>query len=121
VAVIGYVTLIPRYLAWGAAFTVVASLGTRFWLTLFFSQRLLRIEYQWGPVLRLLGIAATLVGLSTLIPNLPWAASVGLHTLLYGVYATLVLWLILSPADRSAIRTAVRRLRARTAPAHATT
>lgn len=112
VAVIGYMVLIPKYLAWGAALTVVASLGTRFWLTHVFSQRLWRINYEWSPVLRLLLIAAVLVTASVLAPPLAGAASLLLHTTLFGLYALLVWRTILAEADRHAVNGAVQRARA---------
>jgi O-antigen/teichoic acid export membrane protein len=112
VAVAGYVILIPRYLAWGAALTVVASLGTRFWLTHVFSQRLWRINYEWGPVLRLLAVAVGIVGASAFVPDLPALSSVVVHTAMFCVYALLVWRLILVEVDRGAIRAALLRVRA---------
>ncbi|HET9440602.1 MAG TPA: oligosaccharide flippase family protein [Longimicrobiales bacterium] len=112
VAVIGYVLLIPKYLAWGAALTVVASLGTRFWLTHVFSQRLWRINYEWSPVLRLLLIAVVFVTASALAPPLVGAGSVLLHTILFGLYALLVWRMILADADRHAVNGALQRARA---------
>lgn len=112
VAIAGYMLLIPRYLAWGAALTVVASLGTRFWLTHVFSQRLWRIQYEWGPVLRLLLLAILVVVASALAPQLATPASVALHTGLFGLYAFLVWSLILREPDRAAIRGVLARVRA---------
>ncbi len=112
VAVIGYFLLIPKYLAWGAALTVDASLGTRFWLTHVFSQRLWRINYQWAPVLRLVLIAVTFVTASALMPHLTGGKSVLLHAMLFGLYALLVWRTILAETDRHAVNGALQRARA---------
>jgi O-antigen/teichoic acid export membrane protein len=103
VALGGYLFLIPRYLVWGAAFTVVASLGTRFWLTHLFSQRLLHIRYDWGPVVRLITIAAAFAAAAVLAPPFPVLASLAVHTLLFGLYVPLVWRVILTESDRNAV------------------
>jgi O-antigen/teichoic acid export membrane protein len=112
VAVIGYMLLIPRYLAWGAAFTVVASLGTRFWLTHVFSQRLWYIRYEWSPVIRLLVMAVMFAGASMFLPKFGTVTSVGVHAAMFSVYAVLVWQLILARADRDAVRAIIGRVRA---------
>jgi O-antigen/teichoic acid export membrane protein len=112
VAVAGYLILIPRYLAWGAAITVVASLGTRFWLTHLFSQRLLPIRYEWGPVVRLIAIAVAFAGAAALVPRLSVPASIVVHTVMFGLYVSLVWRLILKESDRTAARTLLAGARA---------
>jgi O-antigen/teichoic acid export membrane protein len=107
VAVGGYFILIPRYLAWGAVITVVASLGTRFWLTHMFSQRLLPIRYEWGPVLRLIAIAVAFVTASAFVPQLPIVTSITVHMAMFLLYVPLVWRLILRETDRAAVRTAL--------------
>jgi O-antigen/teichoic acid export membrane protein len=104
VALGGYLVLIPRYLAWGAALTIVASLGTRFALTYFFSQRLWPIRYEWSPVVRLFGLACGVTILATLAPPLNAFLSVGLHVTIFSAYLLLVWQLILREVDRVAIR-----------------
>jgi O-antigen/teichoic acid export membrane protein len=111
VAVIGYLVLIPRYLAWGAAFTVVASLGTRFWLTHVFSQRLWYIKYEWAPVVRLLALATAISAPVMFMPRLGTVTSVLVHTAMFSVYALLVWQFILARVDREAVRAIVRRAR----------
>jgi O-antigen/teichoic acid export membrane protein len=111
VAMVGYLVLIPRYVAWGAAFTIVASLGTRFWLTLVFSQRLWYIRYEWGPVLRLLALACAISAPVMFLPRFGAATSVAVHTAMFSVYAVLVWHLILARADRDAVRAMVSRAR----------
>jgi O-antigen/teichoic acid export membrane protein len=119
VAVGGYLVLIPRYLAWGAAITVVASLGTRFWLTHLFSQRLLPIRYEWGPVLRLIVIAVALASVGALAPTLGIVSSVTVHTVLFGLYSLLVWRLILTASDRAAARSLLLGVRGHMARASA--
>ena len=111
VAVIGYLVLIPRYLAWGAAFTVVASLGTRFWLTHVFSQRLWYIKYEWAPVLRLLALATAISAPVMFMPRFDTLTSVLVHTAMFSVYAVLVWQFILARVDREAVRAIIRRAR----------
>jgi O-antigen/teichoic acid export membrane protein len=113
VAIAGYVLLIPRYLAWGAAVTVVASLGTRFWLTHVFSQRLWPIRYEWTPVLRLVILAVCVVVAGALAPPLSTPLSVSVHASLFSLYALLVWQLILTKTDRVAIGRALTRARTR--------
>jgi O-antigen/teichoic acid export membrane protein len=111
VALVGYVVLIPKYLAWGASLTVVASLGTRFALTYYFSQRLWRIRYHWTPVLRLLALATAFVAVSYLIPALSAAPSVLLHSAMFATYSLLVWQFILADKDRAAMKVMFARAR----------
>lgn len=111
VAVAGYLLLIPRYLAWGAALTVVASLGTRFWLTHVFSQRLWFIHYEWRPVLRLILLAVVVVTVAAIAPRLSPAASLLTHVGAFCLYALLVWLAVLTDSDRSVISNALRTAR----------
>ncbi len=111
VAVVGYLLLVPKYLAWGASLTIVASLGTRFWLTYLFSQKLWRIRYEWAPVLRLLALATLFVATGFFMPDLPTVQSVLLHSAMFLTYAVLVWQFIISEQDRAAVKVAVARAR----------
>jgi O-antigen/teichoic acid export membrane protein len=105
VALAGYVTLIPRWHAWGATVTTLASLAVRCWLSHVLSQRLWRVEYRWGPVVRLATVAGTIGAASTLIPRLPFILSISVHAALFAAYVLLVWWLpILAAEERVAIR-----------------
>ncbi len=105
VAVLGYLVLIPRYLALGAVLTTAIAYLVRFWLVYLFGQRLWRVEYQWGPVLKLLAMA---IGVYTMVAVLPLpnhlvALSVKLLLVIaygFGLWTTGVL----SPSDRRQIR-----------------
>ena len=112
IALLGYFLLIPKYLAWGASLTIVASLGTRFWLTYLFSQRLWYIRYDWMPVLRLLGLAAGFATVAFFAPRLSLAPSVLLHTAMFATYALMVWLFILAEKDRVAMKVAFARARA---------
>jgi O-antigen/teichoic acid export membrane protein len=112
VAVIGYFLLIPKYLAWGASLTIVASLATRFWLTYIFSQRLWPIRYHWLPVIQLLVLATAFVAAAAFTPRLSATPSVLLHTAMFSTYAFLVWRFILAEQDRSAMKVALARVRA---------
>ena len=109
VALAGYVFLIPRFLAWGAAFATVVAFVIRHIMVYYISQRLWPIKYEWGPVLRLCGIATAVVLMGILAPRLPIVASVLLHVGLFATYLAGV-WLgnVLRPADRRLISRMVR-------------
>ena len=112
VAMTGYFLLIPKYLAWGASLTIIASLGTRFWLTYIFSQRLWRIRYRWLPVIRLLVLAAAFVVGAFFTPRLSIAPSLMVHTALFSTYAFMVWQFILAEQDRAAAKVLFARARA---------
>jgi O-antigen/teichoic acid export membrane protein len=116
VALAGYLTLIPAWLAWGAALATLASLLVRVLLVHVFSQRLMPVTYQWSPVVRLLALA-TMVGLgAALAPRLPLAVSVAVHTLLMLGYGVVVWRSVLNADDRRAAARLIQRVR----PASAT-
>lgn len=118
VAIAGYLLIVPRWLAWGAVFTALASLMTDAFLSYHFSQRLWRIEYRWGPVARLAALAGAVGAIGFFLPPLGWAASLGAHIALYAGFLALVWWLpILTPAERDEVRSRLRSLRARRRPA----
>jgi O-antigen/teichoic acid export membrane protein len=103
-----YVVLIPPFGAMGAAFATDAgfaflALGT-WWAT----QRIFRVEYEWGRVLDLLLLAAGLWLVSRFLPPTAWALAVkfGLWLL-----APLLLWVCGVPTayEKQCIRTAIRR------------
>jgi O-antigen/teichoic acid export membrane protein len=109
VAVAGYLLLIPRWLAWGAAFTTLASLAVRFWLAHVFSQRLMPVRYDWGPVIRLM-ILATVVGVAAAVaPPLPLPLSVPAHGALLALYGVILWRVVLSPEDRDTLRRFLRK------------
>jgi O-antigen/teichoic acid export membrane protein len=108
VALAGYTLLIPRWLAWGATITTLASLGVRCWLSHVFSQRLWRVHYRWAPVVWL-GVLTIAVGsVSLLVPTGSIVVSVTAHVALFAIYAVLVWTLpILTRDERIAIRQGV--------------
>lgn len=69
VAIVGYLTLIPRYLAFGAAWATVIAFGFRFVLIYGMAQRLWPVRYRWGPVFRMAGIAVVAGGAAISIPT----------------------------------------------------
>jgi len=110
VAVIGYVLLIPRWLAWGATITTLVALIVRCWLSHVFSQRLWRVEYRWGPVARLSVLGLVVGAASALTPSFWLPASMLYHGALFVIYAGLLWRLpILTPWERGEI---LRRLAA---------
>lgn len=116
VAVVAYVILIPRWLAWGAAIGTLLSLFVRFWLSYLFSQRLWPVRYQWVPVYRLTVIAAGVAIFSAFIlPKLPLLMSIPVHALLLAFYL-MVLWkVVLGEDDRASLVGMIQSRRARRA------
>jgi len=109
VALAGYLLLVPPLLGLGAALTAVASRGTRFAMSYYFSQKVFPIKYDWGPVIRqcVVAVAVCAVGMSLPDVRLPW--SLLLHAGLFAVYAMGIWWLGgLSVLDRTALVAAVR-------------
>ena len=107
-----YVVLIPPFGALGAAFATVAgfaflALGT-WWAT----QRIFRVEYEWGRVLDLLGLAGGLWLVSRFLPAVGWtiAARAGLWLLW-----PLLVWVcgVPSAAEKQYVRAAIRQALAR--------
>jgi O-antigen/teichoic acid export membrane protein len=118
VAVVGYVVLIPLWLAWGAAVATLMSLSVLCWLSHVFSQRLWRVKYRWGPVIRMAALAVAIGTVSALSPPISLPLSLAFHASLVALYAAL-LWVlpILTPEEREQVRHHARRLRQRIAAA----
>ncbi|HWO89859.1 MAG TPA: lipopolysaccharide biosynthesis protein [Gemmatimonadales bacterium] len=91
VALTGYLVLIPRLLAFGAALTAVASMSTRFGLLYYFSQELWPVRYRWRPVLLLAAAAVAVVAAS--VPTRALSLPVGFlsHVAMFGVFVA-VAW-----------------------------
>jgi O-antigen/teichoic acid export membrane protein len=110
VALGAFAVLIPRFLAFGAAFAAVLAFSVRWGLTYFFSQRLWRVQYDWAPLARLAVAAAVVVGTGLFLPRLGLVASIALHSLLFLAYLVLLLVLpILTPGEKQAAVQIVRR------------
>ena len=118
-AVIGYVLLIPEYLAWGAAIATLISVFVRFWLAYVFSQRLWPVRYEWAPVLRILGAAIVIGAAVALMPMLPLLVSIPVHAAIFVGYLAFVWLVLLTPADRGAVRGFIDRKGGRGRPAAA--
>ena len=109
-ALVGYALFVPRYLAMGAAVVTVVAFAVRYFGCYLVSQMLWRVEYRWGPVLRLLAIAVVIALLGQALPDLELPASLAAKTCLFGLYAVCVLNLgILSAEERESL---FERLRA---------
>jgi O-antigen/teichoic acid export membrane protein len=112
-AVIGYVVLIPRYFALGAAIATVAAFAVRWAATYYFSQRLWHVRYRWTPVLRQVAIGVVVCVASILMPP---AGNVFIslvrHAMLFLAYAA-GLWTlgVLSIEERAEIRTRIATAR----------
>jgi O-antigen/teichoic acid export membrane protein len=91
IAVVGYAIFIPRYLGMGAAGVTVVAFFARYFGVYLASQRLWRVEYEWGPVFRLIAIALAVVFAGTFVPADTWYVSIGAKLVLMGVFVGAVL------------------------------
>lgn len=125
VALAGFAILIPPFGGMGAASATAISFFTRWVLTYRMAQRLWRVEYAWGPVLRLvsLALAGALAGLA--LPTLPIVLSVPIRAMILLTFTVLVWRMVLNDEERGTVEgkvrlyggialTAIRQRRART-------
>jgi O-antigen/teichoic acid export membrane protein len=109
VAMVGYLVVVPRFLAVGTALVVLAAFGTRFATSYYFSQRVWPIRYRWAPVLRLIALGVLVCGISQVLPQMHLAWSLLADALLILAYgAGAYAFGGLSHAERAALRGAVR-------------
>ena len=114
VAVVCYALMIPRWKGEGAAAATVLAFGTRWGLTYLYSQRLWRVEYAWGPVLRLLGLIGGLLVVSQLWQPPHIVVSIGYHMVLSVAYLVGIWHLgVLRPSEQEMVRGLVATLRKR--------
>ncbi len=73
VILILYVVLIPRYGAMGAALATVGGFAFLAFGTWRLSQRIFPVEYEWGRLIDLTGLAAGLWLASRFLPHVRWA------------------------------------------------
>ena len=113
VALVGYVVLIPRYLAIGAALATVVAFAVRQVIVYAVSQRLWKINYKWAPVVRLMALAVAVSLGGWALPAADIIPSLAMRLGLFGVFG-LGVWFfdILSEADRAAVRSGLRSPRA---------
>ena len=113
VALAGYALLIPRWLGLGAAVATVLGFASREWAVYALSQRLWPVHYQWGPVLRLLLVATSVIVLGLVAPVTSIWVSLITRVLLLLLYCAGVWSLgVLSDGDRTIIRRTIRSPRA---------
>jgi O-antigen/teichoic acid export membrane protein len=105
VAVAGYALLIPRWGMMGAAWATLLSFVVGEWLVYVYAQRMHRVGYEWGPTVRLSAIALAVCAVALVIPPLPLAWSIAVHTALLLVYGALV-WFggVFSAEDRARLQ-----------------
>jgi len=105
VAVAGYALLIPRWGMMGAAWATLLSFVVGEWLVYVYAQRMHRVGYEWGPTVRLSAIALAVCAVALVIPPLPLAWSIAVHTALLLVYGALV-WFggVFSSEDRARLK-----------------
>lgn len=109
VALAGYVVLIPRYFAIGAALATVAAFAVRQVIVYAVSQRLWKINYNWPPVVRLSAVAVAVSLGGWALPAADVIPSLAMRLGLFGGFG-LGVWFfdILSEADRAVVRSGLR-------------
>jgi O-antigen/teichoic acid export membrane protein len=98
-ALVGYALFIPRYLAMGAAVVTVVAFAVRYLGCYLIAQQLWRVEYRWGPVLRLLLLATAVALAGRALPDLELASSLAANAALLLVYAVCALNIGILSAD----------------------
>jgi O-antigen/teichoic acid export membrane protein len=100
-ALVGYALFVPPFLAMGAAGVTVAAFAVRYLGCYWISQQLWRVEYRWGPVLRLALLAVAVAAIGRFLPELDLLASLGVKAGLLLLYLVGVLNLgILSAEEK---------------------
>jgi len=109
VALAGYVYLIPRYFALGAAWATVIAFAARHILIYVSAQRLWHVRYRWQPVIRIMVLVGAVYALSLGIRTEHVITSLLLRTGLVAVYGV-GLWFsgVLSDSDRQVVWDAIR-------------
>jgi O-antigen/teichoic acid export membrane protein len=109
VSVVGYLTLIPLYHGWGAAISTLLAFAIRQVMVYYWSQKLWRVNYQWGPVNRLAAVAVMVCLAGIFAPDTSVPVSIMIRVGLVALYAGAIWSLnILSHADRAFVRRALR-------------
>src|SRR5262245_14998462 len=111
VALVGYASLIPRYMGMGAALATLVAFAVRTAVIFVVSQRLFPVRYEWWPVTRLLLYAAAAAGLGALLPaSWPPAGSLAARGLLVLGFAACLWWgRVLPDEHRRRLRRLVSR------------
>ena len=104
VAVAGFLLLIPRYEAYGAAWATFIAFAVRWALTYHFSQKLEYVNYRWSPVLKLVLAASVVVTAGYMLPELPVLISLAASGLLLLSFVAFT-WYgrVLTDGERAAI------------------
>src|SRR5205085_210581 len=100
----------PRYGMWGAAWATVGAYALRFATVYVSAQRAHRIDYGWGRVARLAAVLAAAFAVRAALPPAPTglvSGAVGVAILAGAAVA--IYALILTDAERAALRGLVRR------------
>jgi O-antigen/teichoic acid export membrane protein len=112
VVLILYSTLIPRYAGMGAAVATLIAVVVRFFCTLYWAQRLWRIEYRWTLHVRMLVAGIVISSASYLLTPAGMLPLVGIGLAGFALYAGFVWIAILDPTDRALALKLVRNPRA---------
>lgn len=110
-AVAGFFVLVPRFGAFGAAWTTFGAFAMRWALIYHFSQRLEYVRYRWAPVLKLVTAAGVVIALGYLLPRLPVLLSLATAAVLFCAFLGFA-WYgrVLAENERAAIAALVSRL-----------
>lgn len=104
VAVAGFLLLIPRYEAYGAAWATFLAFAVRWMLTYHYSQKLEFVQYRWSPVLKLVVAGGVIVATGYMLPELPKLLSLAASGVLFLTFVAFT-WYgrVLTEGEREAI------------------
>jgi O-antigen/teichoic acid export membrane protein len=108
VVLVGYIVLIPRYGAYGAAYATLIAFVVRFAFALYWSQMAWPVTYRWGRSILLTAIAVGICALAFVLPTTGALSQFALGTVLTLVYAALTWQFVLDDTHRSGILEVIR-------------
>lgn len=111
VTVIGYFLLIPRWSSYGAAWATLIGFSARFLLTRYWGHSLFPVHYGWGKPLRLAACAVLIVILARFVALSSLLGQLLVAVTGCGIFAIVVWWQVLEPADRKAALRGIREPR----------
>ena len=86
VTAIVIVAFMPKYSYWAAAYGHLASYVVMFAISSILGARYYPIPYRWGRLLAIFVLMGTIYGSSLLLPAMPLALKLAVHTLLIALY-----------------------------------
>ena len=86
VTAIVIVIFMPQYSYWAAAYGHLASYIVMFAISSILGAKYYPIPYRWGRLLGIFLLMGAIYAISLLLPAMPLALKLGIHTVLIGAY-----------------------------------